>query len=93
MVKVEMKNARKRFLDARNLCPGMSDDMYLLTDYMGKVVNDTVVPEQLVICLILAADDIKNEICSFGIEEFEEFPQNLIERKNFISDNVYSAGY
>jgi len=74
-----MQQMRNRFSDAREKCPGMSEDIYQLADYLAKHINEEVVPSGVTIALFCAIDDIKKGCCGFGGNC--SFPDYLIEHK------------
>lgn len=53
-----MNNIKEKLANSRELCPGMSKDFYLLTDYMSDVCNDTLVPMGIMVMLIGIRDDL-----------------------------------
>lgn len=58
MKKVELKNAKEKFAKARELCPGMEEELYTMTDYLATIIKDTLIPARL----ILTVSDIENAI-------------------------------
>lgn len=54
-----LKNVKQKFAEAREKCPGMSDDVYALTDYISSVANDELVPMGLIMCMTLVLDDLQ----------------------------------
>lgn len=85
MAKVKLLNVDQKFKNVRNDIPGLSEDLYLLTDYISSVVNYTSVPSGLVICLLTVIDDInKGRNGLFG----SEFPEILKERKEQVLQQV-----
>lgn len=86
MTKVELQNVDIKFKSVRQVLPGMSDDLYHLTDYISNVANYTLVPSGLMVCLLTVMDDIKKGRCRFL--KADEFPQVLIERKKEVLEQV-----
>lgn len=72
MKKVELKNAKEKFANARELCPGMSEEMYIVTDYLATVVKDTLVPENLVMTVLDILDSIDKGKTSYKAKVFPE---------------------
>ena len=68
-MEVILNDAKQKFSDARTLCPGMSDDMYALTDYISLVVNDSVVPIGLAMSVTLIMDDLQNNRNEFKVSQ------------------------
>lgn len=86
----ELKNVREKFKDVRNICPEMSGDMYSLTDYIAENMKDNVslFPEGMMILFGCVLHDIEIEKNDFGYGK--EFPQELIDRKNFVKKEFYN---
>lgn len=72
-----MTEVRKKFAGAREACPGMSEEIYALTDYLAVVANDQLVASGIVMMLFCVMDDLKKKKCSFAQEI--EFPEYLAE--------------
>lgn len=70
-----MKNVREKFTKAREKCPGMSEEIYAVTDYLATIANDTLAPAGVVVMLISVIDDLDKKRCGFGIQI--EFPEYL----------------
>lgn len=72
-----MTEVRKKFAGARETCPGMSTEIYALTDYLAVVANDQLVPSGIATILLCVTDDLTKKKCGFvqGIE----FPKYLAE--------------
>lgn len=77
-----MNNVNEKLSKSREMCAGMSEDVYALTDYMSKVANDTLVPQGLALCLALVLDDIQKGRNGFACAESKELPKYLVEHKN-----------
>lgn len=69
-------NLKEKFTEARELCPGMSEEIYALTDYLADVANDSLYPTGVVIMLIGVMDDLEKKRCGFS--HTVEFPEYLI---------------
>jgi hypothetical protein len=76
-----MKEMRKRLSDTRTKCPGMSEEVYQLADYLAKHINEEIVPRGVVIILICTMDDINKGRCGFGGGDCS-FPDYFIEHKS-----------
>lgn len=72
-----LNNVTEKFAKARELCPGMSEEVYALTDYLATVANDSLVPEGILIMLVCAMDDLEKKRCGFAKQS--EFPKYLAE--------------
>ena len=77
-----MVGVKRRFSKARELCVGMSDEIYVLTDYISVVVNDSVSPIGLVTCFGCVLDDIEKGRCGFANKT--EIPEIFIKRKELV---------
>lgn len=84
MMEATMINVKEKLANARNLCPGMSKDMYVLTDYMAENAKDELVPMGMIMLTACVQDDLKNCRNGFG----REFPEELRARKDFILDEI-----
>lgn len=72
MKKVELKDAKEKFANARELCPGMSEEMYVVTDYLATVVKNTVIPEKLILTILDILADIDKGKTSYKEKPFPE---------------------
>lgn len=62
MAFVKMVNVRETLLTARKKCPGFSEKVYSLVEYMARrISNDVLLPEGLVRTLIFCLEDIEDE--------------------------------
>ena len=80
-----MNDVRNKLAKARELCPGMHEDMYLLTDYMSKNANDELFPEGMLIFTVCVHSDLENGRNGFG----GEFPEELKARKDTVFNEFY----
>lgn len=80
-----LKDVKQKLANARELCPGMSNDMYLLTDYMSKHTNDTIVPMGVLVMVTCVMDDLEKGRNGFG----GEFPEEVNVRKKFILNEIW----
>ena len=70
MEEISLKNVKEKFANARTSCPGMSEEIYALTDYITEVSgNDEIVPEGLTMIMALVMDDLINNRCGFAFRE------------------------
>ncbi len=76
---LSLKNIKQKFASARELCPGMSDDIYALTDYISLVANDELVPSGLAVCMTLVMDDLQKG--RNGLNPNKPLPEHLIQHK------------
>ena len=82
MAKIIMTGVNKRFSKARELCVGMSEEIYALTDYISVVANESLVPMGLVTCFVGVLDDIEKGRCGFARKT--ELPEIFIKRKELV---------
>lgn len=75
MSEMLMTDVRKKFASARELCPGMSEEIYALTDYISTIANDQLVPGGILVMLIGVMDDLEKKRCGFARKT--EFPEYL----------------
>lgn len=75
MSEMLMTDVRKKFASARELCPGMSEEIYALTDYMSAIANDQLVPGGILVMLVCVMDDLEKKRCGFTHKT--EFPEYL----------------
>ena len=54
-----LDNAKQSFAEVREKCPGMTNDIYALTDYISSVISDRVTPQELSMCMTLISDDLQ----------------------------------
>lgn len=80
MKEATMTNIREKLANARELCPGMSRDFYILTDYMSKKTNDELVPMEMITLSVCVQNDIQTG--RNGLEG--ELPEELAQRRNFV---------
>jgi len=75
MSEMLMTGVCKKFANARELCPGMSEEIYALTDYMAAIANDQLVPGGILMMLVCVMDDLEKKRCGFAHKT--EFPAYL----------------
>lgn len=76
-----MSNVREKLSKSREMCPGLSEEVYALTDYMAKVANDELVPQGLVMCFVLSMEDIRRGENGFAFAESKEILEYLAMHK------------
>lgn len=81
MTERTMNNVKEKLSKSRESCPGLSEDVYALTDYMAKVANDELVPNGMLMLLVLSLEDIRREENGFAGAESKEIPEYLIKHK------------
>lgn len=75
-----MEDVNSKLANARNACPGLSEHVYALTDYMSVYANKCLTPQGLLLCFVICLDDIKSG--KRGIpESVEPFPEYLLSHK------------
>ena len=78
MQDIVLRDTKSKFAKVRELCPGMNEDMYAITDYISESINDITTPHSLLLLLVLIMDDIHNN--GNGIKLNVPLPENLINR-------------
>ena len=73
-------NLKEKLKNVRTTCPGLSEDLYIITDYMSKVINTPTTVNGLAITLVGIMDDINNGKCGFSKKVI--IPKEFILRKN-----------
>ena len=73
MKKVELKNAKEKFAKARELCPGMEEELYTMTDYLATIIKDTLIPARLILTVSNIENAIKNGKNNYKGKTFPEF--------------------
>lgn len=76
MSEMLMTNVKEKFANARELCAGMSEEVYALTDYVATVANDSLVPAGFLMMFVCVMDDLEKKRCGFAT--VTEFPEYLI---------------
>lgn len=85
-----MSNVKEKLSKSREMCPGLSKEVYALTDYMASVGNDRLVPHEMAMLLALSMDDIrrgKNFACTAESKKILESLSN--HKKQVLSQAVY----
>lgn len=75
MKELLMTNVNAQFAKARELCPGMSEEVYALTDYLAAIANESLFPTGVTIMLLGLMDDLEKKRCGFSHKA--EFPEYL----------------
>lgn len=81
MAKVKMSNVREKLSKSRMMCPGLSEEVYALADYMSNVANDELVPQGMAMCLALCMENIRRGKSSFSCKESKEITKYLTNHK------------
>lgn len=68
MQKIVLKEAKEKFLKARELCPTMKKEMYLVTDYIGTRVGDEITPLDLMYQML----DVMTHLVGAGSVESQD---------------------
>ena len=76
MSEMLMTNVKEKFANARELCAGMSEEIYALTDYISAVANDSLVPAGFLMMFACVMHDLEVKRCGFA--RAVEFPEYLI---------------
>ena len=84
--KIILTNLKEKLGNVRELVPGMSDDVYLISDFVESICNEDLYPEGLVLKFAEVIFDISKSYNSINPEE--ELPNELVSRKDFILNQV-----
>lgn len=63
--KLIIEGFKEKLKNARELCPGMTDEIYEISDYMSSIANDTVKPEAIALLIVCILDDISKKKSGF----------------------------
>lgn len=75
-----LTNVKEKFKQARTTCPGMSEEIYLITDHLSNIANNELIPSGLALCIALLMSDIDNGKSGFSTE----LPEIFITKKNIL---------
>lgn len=82
MTEKKMSNVMEKLSKSREMCPGLSKEVYALTDYMAKVAaTDRLGPLGMVKILVLSMEDIQRGGNRFAVAESKEISEYLIKHK------------
>ena len=81
-----LNNIKEKIANAKELCPGMSKDFYLLTDYMSTHFHGQCEPIGMMLMTLCVCDDLENGRCGFA--DGSEFPSELAKKREFIKDEI-----
>lgn len=73
-----VQNVKKDLLNLRKICPGLKEEVYVITDYMAHLMSDQSIPAAAVVNLLFSiVDDVQKEKCQFvGAKTPEKLLQN-----------------
>lgn len=82
-----LNDVNKKLAKSRSYCIDLPDEIYLLADYMSKVVNSSLTAFGMLNNLIDVLKDIK--FCRCGFEErYLEIPKQLVDSKEAIFEKI-----
>lgn len=81
MTGMTMNNVREKLSKSRESCPGLSEEVYALTDYMADVANNSLEPYGMLMLLVLSMEDIRGGKNGFAVAESKEIPEYLKKHK------------
>ena len=76
-----MHNVRKKLSQSREKCPGLSEEVYALADYMASVASDELTPHKMSMTLMLCIMDVRDGRNGFVDAKTQEFPLYLKEHQ------------
>ena len=85
--KLIMYDVRKKLSKTREMCVGMSEGLYALTDYIAEVADDSMSPEAVAMILFFVIDDIQNDKSGYAKQQFSEYIIN--NREQVLEQAVY----
>lgn len=78
------KSASSKFKNARKACPGMSDEVYILADYIAKYIsNADLNPSGMLMTLVCVQDDLQRGRCGFA--GGDKVPEEFISRRDALT--------
>ena len=83
-----MNNVREKLSKARETCVGMSEEVYIVTDYMSTVVSNTLSPHGMAMCLVIVNDDVLIGKCGISSSQDKQFSLYLQDQKNLILSQI-----
>lgn len=84
-----LDNVRSKFQRARELCPGMSEEVYALTDYLGKYANDRLDPDGMTMVFLLVQGDLLQGRCGLAGSDNPIPKEFLTQREQLESQFCY----
>ncbi len=84
--KIILEGVKQKFGEAREKCPGMSDYLYAITDYISLIANDSLDPYGLSTYLVLIMDDLQKG--RNGFKPDEALPEYFRKHKNLITTQI-----
>ena len=81
-----LENVKEKFASARTSCPGMSEEVYALTDYISEVSNDELIPEGLVMTMALVMDDLQKN--RNGFQDCKPLLEYLSKRREQVIGQI-----
>lgn len=102
--KLVINDFKNKLRNIRELCPGMTDEIYEISDYMSTIAKDTVKPEGVALLIVCILDDITKKKSGFPnaklpdylithgnqcIAQMQYFPQVIDE----IADDEFSESF
>ena len=87
MKEIVLQNAKKKFDEARETCPGMSWDLYYLTDFISLMCSNNLTPKELSVFLVLVYDALRDGENVFDEPEFN----NLLVNRWDVLNEIYNS--
>lgn len=81
MSKTIMSNVKEKLSSSRTACPGLSEEVYALADFMAANANDKLAPTGMAVCLSLCLADIQREENGFSVTDSKDIPEYLVKHK------------
>ena len=88
MAEQVMYNVRKKLSQSREKCPGLSEEVYELANYMATVASDELTPHKRAITLMLCVMDVRSGRNGFYGTKPQEFPSYLKEHQEQVLEQA-----
>lgn len=81
MAKKLASNMKKRLSQCKQKCPGLNEEVYILAEYISKVISDECDPLDLLVCLALSLADVRRGRSGFVNYGYQILPEQIEVRK------------
>ncbi len=83
-------NVKKKLSQSKEKCPGLNEEVYMLTDYIENIIGDECEPLDMLVCLVLSLADVRRGRSGFVSYEYKELPIQMEERRaQILAQAVY----
>lgn len=74
-------NVKKKLSQSKEKCPGLNEEVYILADYISKVISDECEPLDMLVCLVLSLADVRRGRSGFASNGYKKMPKRIENRK------------